>query len=197
MYHEALMSDIIQRTVGNQLFQLFQTRFFGMSRPRFFGGNNGANGVVFFGRFHKRLMHRGHKEKMYLLQRSVIPVPWSRFDCRDGVEDSMGFTPWKTTKIIGVYHHIESIVEIESMAYHHIESIVEYMGMIIHELGSSKVEAISCESRWSRWQPLFNRRFDSRNLFLLRKIPGKLYTLSSNNSLLWSVTIFNRKINYK
>ena len=31
-----------------------------------------------------------------------------------GAEDSMGFIPWKTSKIIGAYH-IESIVEIESM----------------------------------------------------------------------------------
>ena len=111
MYHEALMSDIIQRTVGNQLFQLFQTRFFWVVQAQIFLGET----MVQLCRFHKRLMHRGHKEKMYLLQRSVIPVPWIRLSRRGwGVEDSRGFIPWKTSKIIGAYH-IESIVEIESM----------------------------------------------------------------------------------
>ena len=78
MYHEALMSDIIQRTVGNQLFQLFQTRFFWVVQAQIFLGET----MVQLCRFHKRLMHRGHKEKMYLLQRSVIPVPWIRLSRR-------------------------------------------------------------------------------------------------------------------
>ena len=45
--------------------------FLGCPDPDFLGET-----MVQLCRFHKRLMHRGHKEKMYLLQRSVIPVPW-------------------------------------------------------------------------------------------------------------------------
>ena len=43
MYHEALMSDIIQRTVGNQLFQLFQTRFFWVVQTQIFWGKQWYN----------------------------------------------------------------------------------------------------------------------------------------------------------